>query len=70
MYVPDCVCLAACRIYTDIKSGMAQLEHPLIEYYRGAVFMDKVGPARTLLYVILMCDPACSMCVLMYTAEI
>ncbi len=29
-------------LYTDTRSGDAQLEHPLIEYYRGAVFMDKV----------------------------
>eukprot|EP00197_Chlamydomonas_leiostraca_P015906 CAMPEP_0202881872 /NCGR_PEP_ID=MMETSP1391-20130828/37178_1 /ASSEMBLY_ACC=CAM_ASM_000867 /TAXON_ID=1034604 /ORGANISM="Chlamydomonas leiostraca, Strain SAG 11-49" /LENGTH=94 /DNA_ID=CAMNT_0049564625 /DNA_START=42 /DNA_END=322 /DNA_ORIENTATION=- len=30
-------------IYTDSRTGEAQLEHPLIEYYRGAVFMDKGG---------------------------
>jgi len=30
-----------CRIYTDLSSGRAQLEHPLLDYYRGAVFMDK-----------------------------
>lgn len=31
------------RIYTNLTTGQAQLEHPLIDYYRGAVFMDQAS---------------------------
>lgn len=31
------------RLYTDKLNGEMHTEHPLIEYYRGAVFMDKAS---------------------------
>lgn len=38
-----CVCpLPSFRVYVHEK-GLTQYEHPLIDYYRGAVFMDKGG---------------------------
>ena len=31
------------RLYTHSVSGETQSEHPLLDYYRGAMFMDKGG---------------------------
>lgn len=35
-----------CRVYTHAPSGTTQGLHPLIDYYRGAVFLDKVRDVR------------------------
>lgn len=40
---PLCVPPHTCRVYTDRHSGKMAYIHPLIEYYRGAVFMDSGG---------------------------